>query len=171
MWVNVLKLTQQSRRKKDRTKERRENEQNSAIDTGPSLRACTHVRTRAYIRGLRSLRQSINTHNATGEAGRRVRVSQRITPPLPLRQSGVSPVLLLQLYICNRSCSYAVFFLREKPRGVRLAGKTPTSSWCETCFLKKMGKQNQAANYTFPKRSQSFSEDPQFSEVCQLYPL
>lgn len=54
---------------------------------GPSLWACTHVRTRAYIRGLRSLRQSINTHDATGEAGRRVRVSQRITPPLSLHLS------------------------------------------------------------------------------------
>lgn len=66
---------------------RAERRQNTAIMAGPSLWACTHVRTRAYIRGLRSLRQSINTHDATGEAGRRVRVSQRITPPLSLHLS------------------------------------------------------------------------------------
>lgn len=89
-------------------------------NTGPSLWACTHVRTRAYIRGLRSLRQSINTHDATGEAGRRVRVSQRFTPPLSLHLFPfVSPAsllvfLLLRLYICNCSRSYAGPFSPRK---------------------------------------------------------
>lgn len=83
-------------RKKEGRRERRENEQNTAIDAGPSLWVCTHVCTRAYIRGLRSLRHGKNTHDATGEAGRRVRVSQSITPLLSLHLSPyVSPASLL----------------------------------------------------------------------------
>lgn len=57
---------------------------------------CVHMCTGAYIRGVHSLRQSINTHNASGEAGRRVRVIQRITPLLSLHLSPfVSPAFLL----------------------------------------------------------------------------
>lgn len=83
-------------KKKEGKKERWENEQNTAINAGPSLWVCTHACTRAYIRGLRSLRHSKNTHNATGEAGRRVRVSHSITPLLSLHLSPfVSPTSLL----------------------------------------------------------------------------
>lgn len=118
---------------------------------------CTHVCTRAYIRGLRSLRQSINTHDATGEAGRRVRVSQRITPLLSLHlspfQSSISPsFLLLQLdNNCNCSRSYAASFLREKPRG-----KTLTSGWRKMLFYKTRGSVNKTRQPIGPSQRAAF---------------
>lgn len=81
----------------------------------PHLIVCTHVHARAYIRGLNSLRQCINTHDAAGEEGRKVRVSQHITPPLSPSLPSVHlffSLFLLQLYMCNCFC-YHVSFRRE----------------------------------------------------------
>lgn len=48
---------------------------------------------RAYIKGLKCLRQCINTHEAACGAERRVRVSQHthITPPLSLSLPSINP--------------------------------------------------------------------------------
>lgn len=118
--------------------------------------ACVCVCARAYIRGLNSLRWYINIHDADGEAGRRVSVSQHthITPPLSLSPFHQSFLLLLSSPPPALHLSFFMLLLCVfswgKHRGFYLAGKL----WPPVGVrqVRKKCKQNKTINYTFTKQ-------------------
>lgn len=137
-----------------------------------SVRVC--VCNFLYKGEVNSLRQCINTHDAAGGAGRRVRVSQHthITPPLslsPFRQSirsssplysssSISPAIIFHLVtqkqrisLGKRKCDLGLVMLIKTSRGVnkvkqsiRLSQQDPFTS----AFTQRF-----PGNLSNPKRS------------------
>ena len=116
------------------------------------------VCVRAYIRGLNNLRQSINTHDAAGEAGRRVRVSQHthITPPLSL--SPFYQSILSSSSLFSSSSSTSIIF--HAVAGCLFHGKnTEDFTWQANFDLQlvlivrgnNQCKQNKTINYIFTR--------------------